>query len=242
MSLEIRDLARLPGVPRGDPAQRGDPALRGEPGQRRPDSVAGWDIEGARSLEVRWIFGGRLTGAMEGWFSRFPARTITLEDAYLVDPYLPNLSVKIRQRRALEIKVYQGSPGLLEIPGHARGRLESWRKWSFRDPAGQGSGEPAGWLTVRKRRQISYFSRERGTTTAHFPETDEEPRSAVELTEFWALGEVWWTLGFETVGPADVLRGQLEAAAALVFAQALPGGAELSMDASTSYSGWLPRG
>ena len=32
---------------------------------------------------------------------------------------------------ALEIKAYRGSPGILEVAGRARGRLESWQKWSF---------------------------------------------------------------------------------------------------------------
>jgi len=34
-------------------------------------------------------------------------------------------------------------------------------------------------------------------------------------------------LGFEATGPADLLRSALEAAEALAFAQALPGGVEL---------------
>jgi len=45
--------------------------------------------------------------------------------------------------------------------------------------------------------------------------------------------------GFEATGPADVLRSQFEAAAALVFARALPSGLELSMDHSMSYARWL---
>jgi hypothetical protein len=61
----------------------------------------------------------------------------------------------------------------------------------------------------------------------------------VELTEFCTRGESWWTLGFEATGPAGVLHGQLEAAAVLVFAQALPCGLELGMDHSMSYAQWL---
>ena len=44
--------------------------------------------ERVRSLEVRWIFPGRLTGVVAGWFGRFPARTESREDAYLLDPQL----------------------------------------------------------------------------------------------------------------------------------------------------------
>lgn len=182
-----------------------------------------WNIEGVRSLEVRWIFAGRPATAVTAWLQRFPAQTVTVEDAYLVDPYMPGLSVKIRGRRALEVKRYHGSPGLLEIPGRARGRLESWQKWSFPcAPASQDSGEPAGWRTVRKRRRISRL-----------------PGCAVELTGFRALGGDWWTLGFEATGPADVLPGHLEAAAALVFGQAMPDRLELGVDDSMSYAQWL---
>ncbi len=64
-------------------------------------------------------------------FGRFPARTESRQDTYLLDPPLPGLSVKIRRGGALEVKVYCGNPGILEVPGRARGRLESWQKWSF---------------------------------------------------------------------------------------------------------------
>jgi hypothetical protein len=200
---------------------------------------ASWDIAGVRSLEVRWIFAGRLATAVAGWFGRFPAQTMALEDAYLVDPHLPGLSVKVRERRALEIKAYHGSPGLLEVPGRARGRLESWQKWSFPcAPVGQDSGDPASWRTVRKRRRISRFPLVGRPARTRVPGSGEAG-CAVELAEFHALGEDWWTLGFEATGPADVLRGQLEAAAALVFAQAPPAGMELGMDDSMSYAQWL---
>ena len=49
-----------------------------------------------RSLEVRWIFPGRLTAAVAGWFARFPARTESREDAYLLDPRWSGVSVKVR--------------------------------------------------------------------------------------------------------------------------------------------------
>jgi hypothetical protein len=61
----------------------------------------------------------------------------------------------------------------------------------------------------------------------------------MELTEVRARGEAWWPLGFEASGPADLLRSELEATAALVFAQALPGGVPLGTDDSRSYVEWL---
>jgi hypothetical protein len=87
--------------------------------------------EAVHSLEVRWIFPGQLEAAVAGWFARFPARTESREDTYLLDPQLPGLSVKVRGGEALEIKAYRGSPGILEVAGRARGRTEAWQKWSF---------------------------------------------------------------------------------------------------------------
>jgi hypothetical protein len=52
-------------------------------------------------------------------------------------------------------------------------------------------------------------------------------------------GRGWWTLGFEATGPTELLRSELQATVALVFAQAPPGGVEPSMDDSRSYAQWL---
>jgi hypothetical protein len=78
--------------------------------------------EALRSLEVRWIFPGALEAAAARWFGRYPARTEFREDTYLLDPQLRGLSVKVRGGGALEVKVYRGSPGILEVTGRARGQ------------------------------------------------------------------------------------------------------------------------
>jgi len=202
-----------------------------------PQSPVG---EAVSSLEVRWIFPGQLEAAVAGWFGRFPAAVESREDTYLLDPQLPGLSVKVRGGSALEVKVYRGSPGILEVAGRARGRLQSWQKWSFLfSPLRQDSGDPAGWRPVRKRRRISWFSGASGQIVAHAPRLGGEPRCEVELTEVRTRGQDWWTLGFEATGPAGLLRSELEATAALVFAQALPGGVEPGPDESRSYAEWL---
>jgi hypothetical protein len=196
--------------------------------------------EGVRSLEVRWIFPGQLEAAVAGWFGRFPALTESREDTYLLDPRLRGLSVKIRGGGALEVKVYRGSPGILEVTGRARGRVQAWQKWSFPvSPFRQDSGDPAGWMPVRKSRRISWFSLASGPVVAGAPGPGGEPRCAVELTEVRTGGQDWWTLGFEATGPADLLGSELQATAALVFAQALPGGVEPGPDESGSYAEWL---
>jgi hypothetical protein len=53
------------------------------------------------------------------------------------------------------VKVYRGSPGMLEVAGRARGHMESWQKWSFPcRPPSQGGEELAGRRPVSKRRRI----------------------------------------------------------------------------------------
>jgi hypothetical protein len=54
-----------------------------------------------------------------------PGRTETREDTYLVDPRLRGPSVKVRGGGALEVKVYRGSPGILDLAGRARGRMHA---------------------------------------------------------------------------------------------------------------------
>jgi hypothetical protein len=153
---------------------------------------------------------------------------------------LRGLSVKVRGGGALEVKVYRGSPGILEVADRACGRVESWQKWSFPvSPLGQDSGDPAGWKPVRKRRRISRFSLASGPVAAQATGLGQEPRCAVELTEVRTGGQDWWTLGFEATGPEDALRSALQATAALVFAQAVPGSVKPGPDESMSYMEWL---
>jgi hypothetical protein len=198
--------------------------------------------EAVRSLEARWIFPWQLETAVARWFSRFPATTESREDTYLLDPQLRGLSVKVRAGGALEVKVYRGSRGILHVPGRARGRLEAWQKWSFAcSTLRPGSAGPAGWQPVRKRRRISRFSRAGGPAAAPAPVPGGQPCCEVELTEVRTRGQDWWTLGFEATGPADLLHGELQAAAALVFAQPLPAGIEPGPDYSRSYAEWLGR-
>ncbi len=179
---------------------------------------------------------------MAGWFGRFPVGVESREDTYLLDPQLRGKSVKVRGGGALEVKVYRESPGILEVAGRARGRMESWQKWSFPFiPLSQDSGNPANWMPVRKRRRITRFSLGGGPIVAHTAGLGPEPGCKVELTEVRPPDQDWWSLGLEATGPADLLRSELEATAALVFAEALPGGMELGLDESTSYAEWLCR-
>ena len=204
-----------------------------------PDSPV---TEAVRSLEVRWIFPGQLEAAVARWFARFPATVESRLDTYLLDPQLRGLSVKVRGGGALEVKAYRGSPGILEVACRARGRVEAWHKWSFPfSPLSPGAGDPPGWRPVRKRRRISRFSLASGQIAAPGARPGQQPGCEVELTEIRTGGQDWWTLGFEATGPADLLRSELAATAALVFAQALPGGVQPGRDESRSYAQWLGR-
>jgi hypothetical protein len=196
------------------------------------------NTEATRSLEVRWIIPGRMPAAVAIWFARFPAETESREDIYLLRPRLRGSSVKIRAGRALEVKVYCGSPGVLDLPGRALGRMESWQKWSW--PCGQlghGGNVPVGWMPVRKGRRVSRFplavGQPRGAAAA------EGPGVAVELTEIRGRGREWWSLGFEATGPEDLLRRQLEVTSAQVFAEPVVGNLAFGPDNSCSYADWL---
>ena len=179
--------------------------------------------EAVCSLEVRCIFPGQLETAVARWFARFPATVESREDTYLLDPPLRGLSVKVCGSGALEVKVYRGNPGILEVAGRARGRMETWHKWSFPvSPLSPGVGDPPGWRPVRKKRRISRFSLASGQIAGRGARPTEQPGCEVELAEVRTGGQDWWTLGFEATGPADLLRIELQAAAALVFARARP--------------------
>jgi hypothetical protein len=103
------------------------------------------------------------------------------------------------------------------------------------------SSDPAGWRPVLKSRRISRFSLSGEPVVAGAPGLGGEPRCEVELTEVRTGGQGWWTLGFEAAGSAGLLRSALQATAALVFAQALPGGVEPGLGESRSYAAWLCR-
>jgi hypothetical protein len=199
-------------------------------------------IEGLRTAEVRWILPGQLDAAVAGWFGRFPAGMDSREDAYLIHPVLRVLSVKIRAGQLLDVKQYQDSPGILDAAGRARGRIESWRKWSFPiGLLGPHEAGPPGWTVVHKRRRMSRFQLVGGRLTADVPEQATESACTVDLTEVRSGGETWWSLGFEATGPAALLRSTLQGTVALMFAKAPPGDVEFDMSHSQSYADWLSR-
>ena len=196
--------------------------------------------EGVFSLEVRWILPGPLDLAVAEWFAAFRSEAESREDAYLLDPDMAGLSVKVRASQALDVKVFGGSPGILEPGDRVRGRLQHWRKWSFPlRPPGPGDGDPGGWKRVLKQRLISRFSLRHGQIAVPAGGRAGGPQCAVELTEIHAQHQDWWTLGLEATGPVGLLRPVLGATAEVVFARPLPPGADLRLRDSLSYAEWL---
>ena len=197
----------------------------------------------ADSLEVRWMIPGRPETAIREWFARFPAEAEVREDVYLLQPCLPGLSVKLRDGSALEVKSFLGSPGIVELPRRCRGRLQFWRKWSFPyHQPGERDAAPAvlaGWAAVRKTRRRSWFPLDAVREPAPAVRPAAQAGCLVELTQVRVRGGSWWTVGFEATGPAGLLHAALRHAADLMFAQALPPGAELGLDNSLSYAQWL---
>jgi hypothetical protein len=192
------------------------------------------------SLEMRWIAPGQLPPPMLEWFTRFPAGTETRQDAYLLQPRWQRLSVKLRDGGVLDVKSYLGSPGILELRRGGRGRLESWRKWSFPSGLpGHGNADSPAWVVVGKSRRSSWFPLASRPDLAQVRPPSDVAGCMAELTEIWVRGEAWWSVGFEATGPVRLLRGALEHAVGLIFAQALPPEVQFSLDNSQSYAHWL---
>ena len=196
--------------------------------------------EGVRSLEVRWIFPGQLDTAVVGWFGRFPAAVESREDTYLPGSAVARAVGEGPRRRGT------GGEGVPREPGNpGSGRTRSRTHGVVAEvvlslqPAPPGQRRPGRLETGTQAAANQPVLTGLRADAARAPGLGGEPRCEVELTEVRTSGRDWWTLGFEATGPADLLRSELQATAALVFAQALPGGVEPGPDESRSYAEWL---
>jgi len=197
-------------------------------------------VEPARqelTTEIRWIRQGRLGDDVRAWFARLAPGLETREDDYLITPAMPGLSVKIRGGSSFDVKQHQGAVGALDIPAGGAGRIDSWLKFSF--PLSGGADLPqvadaSGWRQVRKRRQICVFPAADARRQADSPHRNG---CSVELTEVQALGDAWWTLGFEARGRGAL--GGIKRAAAIVFGEAPPMIPAFEAEEAMSYSAWI---
>jgi hypothetical protein len=177
------------------------------------------------SVEVRWFYKGHIpeTALQRFRSGELPQDKGAVEerkDVYLYLPGVDSLGIKLRGtsiRREndadqLEIKRRQLEGGIVTfIPG-VTGRLERWSKWVFH-------GEPSGpqlstsltakdeaWVSVGKVRYLRKYQVTGDKRVLAVP-LNEWPDNGcnVELTEVIAPGgQVWWTLGLEAFGEADV--------------------------------------
>lgn len=205
------------------------------------DAISRRDAVFCRTLEVRWICRGDLPAGIIRWLGPFTAQIEQREDRYLVEPWLPDLSLKIRGGSRLDIKVLLAGRGDLPLAGGSRGHLELWEKRTF--PLESGAAPPAGapgWLRVRKLRRRRFFTLAGSRVIEEVPgDGDGPPGCSVELTTVLIGSDVWWTLGLEAAGPSDQLRMNLHLTAASLFRDPVPDGLRLGLTDSVSYVRWL---
>ena len=191
---------------------------------------------GVVSLEVRWIHPGQLPVLLGERLEPFTEGVEVRDDAYLTDPVLPNLSVKIRGGVQLDVKAFRHSPGRLSLPGGTRGQLELWEKWSFPlASAPQTLLDGRSWTRVRKARRRRSFAHADGALVERPLAHADAPGCSLELTEVTIDGVVSWTLGLEAVGPLDTLHRDLQLTAMSLIDDRLSAPFGLQTRASMSY-------
>jgi len=177
------------------------------------------------TVEVRWFYKGDIP---ETTLQRFRSGELPQEkepieerrDLYLYLPGYPRLGIKLRgtsirrQNSAdqLEIKQRQLEGGIVTFVPGVTGRLERWSKWAFH---GEASGpqlstiltaKDEAWVSVGKVRYMRRYKVTGDKKVLAVPLNDWPDNGCnVELTKVIVPGgQVWWTLGFEAFGEADL--------------------------------------
>jgi hypothetical protein len=198
--------------------------------------------QGQSTLEVRWIRAGALTRPVVEWFGPFSGQIESREDVYLLTPEIPGAVYKIRGAAQLDLKIWQRSSGVLDVPGRACGALGSWKKWSFPLPSSDAlHAESQGWVAVRKVRRIRRFALPLDASLEHGGSAGDAASCAVELTAVTVGNEHWWTLCLEAQGNHLDAPMAIDAAARSVFREPLPDGSELESADAMPYLQWLHR-
>jgi hypothetical protein len=171
------------------------------------------------TAEVRWFTQGAIPSEVLGWFhesgSAFDEQPLRV-DYYLRIVESESMGVKLREGR-LEIKQRYGKPKIVHFSEHTTGRVEKWRKWSFR-LAGT-SSVPAGlrassnlWIGVRKERKLrTYLVTGTESVISDCDGKIIDHGCGWELAKIGieGIGEAWWSLGFEAFGREVALRDTL---------------------------------
>lgn len=197
------------------------------------------------TIEVRWFLAGPTPNDVSHWFHLTDPQVSPLEereDWYLRLPHQTDLGIKLRQGR-LEVKQRVQDHHLQPLSAKICGHVERWQKWSFRlhpdDPESAHLPLSQGqWIAVQKTRLLKTF--EVTDDLSVQPAAVDQSVSQgceLEIAQIQALGQGWFSLGFEAFGSED----RLEANLWQTLKQVLPQDrfACLKADHALSYPKWL---
>ena len=200
------------------------------------------------TAEIRWFFKDSAPAAVHDWFAE--DRGLTVEertDHYLVFPGCESVGVKLRdagpgRESRFEVKAIRGAPEVINLPRDVAGRADSWMKWSYStnvfDQAPTLVDSDSTWVPTRKRRLLRRFSTDHGSVQ-EMP-VGELPAAGcnIDLVDLDTVDGAWWTLGFESFGPATDLRSQLHTVTTSWFDRRPPP-VPLRVTSSIAYPTWI---
>lgn len=209
------------------------------------------------SCEVRWFF-PQPPVLLTDWFGRrgysFQADGAPLRcDFYLRPaPRRRDLGIKLREG-SIEIKERTRNYGIRHFGDHTSGRMEQWRKWSFRLAATREGGteevlhitrqygDSGDWIPVWKERLLVLLEiqEERRVVLSDVPPFALKEGCGIELTRVQIPGEIWYTFGMEAFSAADRTRHNLLLTMDTLLAE-MPD-LHLSAQESKSYPAFLSR-
>ncbi len=164
------------------------------------------------SCEVRWFF-PEAPLLLADWFARrglhfHPGSESLRCDFYLRQPRRRDLGIKLREGN-IEVKERTRSRGIRRFSASVAGRVEYWRKWSFRLASTREGGtdevlaitrgaNPKDWIPVFKDRLlILYEIREEGRVVLLDQPFHLQEGCGIELTRIQSRGHTWFTFGLE---------------------------------------------
>ncbi len=200
------------------------------------------------TAETRWFFKNSAPALVRDWFTE--GRDLSVEertDNYLVFAGCESVGVKLRdiesgRESKFEVKAIRGAPEVLDLGGDVAGRTDSWVKWSYAtsefDHLPSVVNSETIWLPVQKRRVLRRFSLDKGSVLEAPVDDPATAGCNVDLVDLHTVDGAWWTLGFESFGPAVDLRSQLHAVAESWFDARHPP-FPLRVTDSIAYANWV---
>ena len=186
------------------------------------------------SIEIRWFQRGAIPAQVREWFGRFDFGPVLRQER--TDTYLfthdDGMGIKLREGQ-VEIKQRQARLGMLTVRPHARGKVETWYKWSYplekNELPGNLTIPDSNWIDVAKDRLLV----QSGLTVP------EKSGYQVELTSVRVRRQDWWSFGIEATGaPAQLFNDFTQLLPSLLG----PGCPEFRDDDSFGYAELLNRG